>query len=118
MKFGYIIGPFRAGTPWEVEQNVRNAEFLGFEIAKLGAFPVIPHANSRFSNGQFTDAFWLEGTRALMERAADFAILVEAIGGDSSCSAGSIAEVRRMKGLGRPVFNTLDALKLWLTVSR
>jgi hypothetical protein len=48
MKFGYIIGPFRAPTVWQVEQNIRIAEELGFEVAQLGVFPIIPHANTRF----------------------------------------------------------------------
>ena len=62
MKLGYIIGPFRAPTAWEIEQNVRNAERLGLEVAKLGAFPIIPHAITRFFHGLLSDEFWLEGT--------------------------------------------------------
>jgi hypothetical protein len=114
MKFGYIIGPFRAATPWQVEQNVRNAEALAHEIASLGVFPIIPHANTRFFNGLFTDEFWIEGTRSLMERAADFAITVEALGLPWKHSKGSVGEVEHMHSLGRPVFYSLRSLRAWL----
>jgi len=114
MKFGYIIGPFTSDTAWEIEQNVRNAEKLAFEVMKLGAFPIIPHANTRFFHNQANVEFWYEGARGLMERAADFAITVEAIGIDWRTSRGSIDEVARMERLGRPVFHGLYALREWL----
>ena len=115
MKYGYIIGPFREDTVWEMEQNVRNAERLGFEVADLGVFPIIPHANTRFFNGAFADAFLLEGTRGLMLRAADFAITVEALGFSWRHSRGSVAEVECMETAGRPVFHSLLTLRAWLT---
>jgi hypothetical protein len=114
MKFGYIIGPFRADTPWQVEQNVRNAEALAHEVASLGVFPVVPHANTRFFNGLFTDKFWLEGMRGLMERSADFAITVEALGFPWRHSTGSVGEIEHMGLLGRPVFHSLRLLRAWL----
>jgi hypothetical protein len=114
MKFGYIIGPFRAPTVWQVEQNIRIAEELGFEVAQLGVFPIIPHANTRFFNGLFTDEFWLNGTRLLMERLADFAITVEALGFPWKQSTGSVGEVEHMLHLNRPVFHSLRPLKVWL----
>jgi hypothetical protein len=114
MKLGYIIGPFRADTPWEVEQNVRNAEQLGFAVMRLGAFPIIPHANTRFFDKQATDEFWLNGTRELLERAADFGITVEAIGLPWLHSSGSVDEVTRSAGLSIPVFHSLFDLEKWL----
>jgi hypothetical protein len=110
MKYGYIIGLFRADTVWEMEQNARNAERLGFEVAELGAFPIILHANTRFFNGAS-----LEGTRGLMLRAADFAITVEALGFSWRHSRGNVAEVECMETAGRPVFHSLPALRAWLT---
>jgi hypothetical protein len=114
MKLGYIIGPFRADTAWQIEQNVRNAETLGLEVARLGAFPVIPHANTRFFHGSLSDDFWLRGTRDLLVRVADFAITVEAIGFPWTHSVGSQEEVALTKSLGRPVFYRLSALESWL----
>jgi hypothetical protein len=63
----YIAGPFRGPTAWDVEQNVRHAEEFGLEVARLGAMPVIPHANTRFFHGQLDDQFWLDGTLRLLE---------------------------------------------------
>lgn len=114
MKLGYIIGPYRAKTPWEVEQNVRNAEQLGFAVLNLGAFPIIPHANSRFFDKLGTEAFWLEGTRTLMERVADFVITVEALDLPWLHSEGSIDEVERATRMSKPVFHSLTDLGKWL----
>lgn len=114
MKLGYIIGPFTADTAWEIEQNVRNAEALAFEVRRFGAFPVTPHANTRFFHGLATPAFWYEGTRLLMERCADFAITVEALGFPWKHSRGSVDEVEYMTLLDRPVFHSLRPLKSWL----
>jgi hypothetical protein len=115
MKLGYIIGPFRAPTHWEVQQNVRNAERLGLEVAKLGAFPVIPHKNTENFDGLLTDEFWLEGTRALLLR-CDFAITVEAIGLPWKHSQGSFGEVVSASSIEPeiPVFHSLPMLDSWL----
>jgi hypothetical protein len=117
MKYGYIIGPFRAPTTWEVEQNVRNAETLGFEVAKLDAFPVIPHANTRFFNGLLDDKFWIEGTSGLLLR-CDFAITVEAIGRSWKQSVGSCGEVALAVFHNKPVFHHLLDLKYWIERQR
>jgi hypothetical protein len=113
MKFGYIIGPFRAETPWDIEQNVRTAELLGFEVAKLGAFPVIPHANTRFFHKALPDVFWIEGTAGLLLR-CDFGITVEALGKPWRHSLGSVEEVNLAKTKHLPVFHALGDLSRWL----
>ena len=66
MKVIYIAGPFRGDTSWQIECNVRDAEALGLEVARAGAMPLIPHANTRFFDGELTDDFWLRGTLALL----------------------------------------------------
>ncbi len=66
LKFIYIAGPFRGATPWDVAENVRAAERYGLAVAKGGAYPVIPHANTQHFDKQMTDRFWLEGTMELM----------------------------------------------------
>lgn len=68
MKVVYCAGPFRGKNSWEVEQNIRRAEELGFKVAEAGAFPIIPHTNCRFWNGTQTDQFWLDGTMAAMRK--------------------------------------------------
>lgn len=65
----YVAGPYRAPTRYQVERNIRAAEDMGYRIALLGAYPVIPHSNTR---GYFEDAgpaeLWLGGTLELMRR--------------------------------------------------
>jgi len=39
LKIVYVAGRFNADTHWEVEQNVRRAEALAVEVARLGAHP-------------------------------------------------------------------------------
>ena len=109
MRLVYIAGPYRAGTRWEEEMNCRAAELLGREVVKLGAYPVIPHSNTRpyFSDEQ-SDAFWLEGTMLLMHR-CDAVLLVE----NWHMSDGANAERSEAMRIGMPVF-TLDGLADWL----
>lgn len=68
MKLLYVAGPFTGPTAWDIECNVRSAELVGLEVAKLGVMPVIPHTNTRFFHGQCTEEFWYEGTLELMLR--------------------------------------------------
>lgn len=112
MKFVYIIGPFTAPTSWEVEQNVRAAEELALEVAKLGAFPVCPHTNTRFFHGQCDAGFWYDGTMELLKRTADAVILVDQ--GNFTDSEGSEREIKFCQAQGIPVFHRLGALAEWL----
>jgi hypothetical protein len=105
----YIAGPFRGATPWDVEQHVRHAEALAFEVAQLGAMPLCPHTNTRFFHGTMTEQFWLDGTVELMSR-CDGVVLTD----DWHRSLGARDEVARAHQLGLPVFDTVDALRVWL----
>ena len=109
MKLVYVAGPFRAETPWAVEQNVRRAEAIGYDVYKCGAMPIIPHANTRFSHGLGPDEFWLNGTRELAGR-CDALILVPGWEG----SSGTRGEVKHMLELMRPVFHTIAELASWV----
>ena len=68
MKLIYVAGPFRGETPWDVEQNIRNAEEIGLELAEQGWVPVIPHTMYRYFDKRCSDEFWLDGTLELMRR--------------------------------------------------
>lgn len=57
----YIAGPFRGLTPYEVHRNVCAAEHVGFEVAKRGGFPIIPHTMTQHFDKLLTDDFWIEG---------------------------------------------------------
>lgn len=105
MKLVYIAGPYRAGTPWLVEQNIRRAEELGLRVAMLGAMPVIPHSMCRFFDGERTGQFWVDGTLELMRR-CDAVMLVSGW----TESVGTRGEVEEAKRIGIPVFAVFDAL--------
>ena len=96
----YVAGPYRATTPWLVEQNVRRAEQMGYELTCAGLYPVIPHTNTRgyFASGQQDDAFWLAGTLELLKR-CDAVALVP--GWESS--SGARAEAKAARDLGLPM---------------
>ncbi len=64
----YVAGPFRASTAWGVAENVRAAERVGLQVARAGAYPIIPHANTANFNGECSDDLWLAGTIELMRR--------------------------------------------------
>ena len=108
MKVIYIAGPFRGKTAWEVEKNIRAAEEIGFEIAQLGAIPLIPHTLYRFFNGELTDQFWLDATMGLLKRSDAIYMLPR-----WPYSSGSRAEKEYAEGK-MPVFADLKSLQLWL----
>lgn len=67
MPIVYVAGPFRGKTSWDIAENVRHAERFGLVVARLGAMPLIPHANTALFHGQLDDQFWLDGTLRLLE---------------------------------------------------
>lgn len=112
MKVIYIAGPFRAKTPWGIEQNIRRAEVLSLRVAKLGAMPLCPHTNTRNFEGEMPDQFWLDGTLELMAK-CDAVILVEGWRN----SEGSMGEVKKANELGIPVFEKLCDLEFSMGLS-
>ena len=110
-KLVYVAGPYSAPTRFETESNVHRAEALGVQVARAGAYPVIPHSNTRpyFEDLQGHD-FWLAGTMQLMRR-CDAVILLE----NWHQSSGAKAEVDEASAIGLPVFTNIDALKSWLS---
>jgi nucleoside 2-deoxyribosyltransferase len=113
MKVVYIAGPFRAASAWGIEQNVRHAEELAFDVAHMGAMPLCPHTNSRFFHGLLTDEFWIEGTLELLRR-CDAVLVVPAYEG----SRGTASEIQEAKRLGKPVFFERWALRDWLGAAK
>ena len=99
MKVIYVAGPFTAEDAWTREQNVRRAEELGLMIAKAGAMPLIPHANTRFFDGQCTVDFWYKGTLELLRRCDAIAIV-----GEYQESKGTKAEIKEAVKRGITIF--------------
>jgi hypothetical protein len=113
VKLVYVAGPYRAPTGWGIECNIVAARKLGAAVAQLGAFPVVPHANTAHYDGLAGDAFWLEGTLELLRR-CDAVVLVDGWR-DSSGTRGEVAEAER---LGKMVFSSIDALADWIAYHR
>lgn len=109
MKVIYVAGPFRGPTQWAIAENIRVAERLGFEVAKLGAMPLIPHANTAHFHGHQTEQFWLDGTLELLRR-CDAVIFTE----NWERSSGARGERVEAQRLGLPCFFEVTALHLWL----
>ena len=110
-KLIYIAGPFRAPTPWDIEQNIRRAEALALEAWKLGGVGVIcPHANTRFFQHSAPDAYWLDGDLEMVRR-CDALLTTD----DFVRSSGAKCEVAEALIRNIPVFHTLEDLKQWLS---
>ena len=76
MPVAFIAGPFRGPTAWDVAENVRVAERYGLFVARLGAMPLIPHANTHLFFGQLSEEdFWLPGYQRLLDL-ADCMVLI------------------------------------------
>ena len=102
----YVAGRFTGKTAWDVECNVRKAEALGLEVARLGCSPLIPHTNTRFFTGEGTYEFWIAATLALLTR-VDAIITTD----DWELSSGARGEVKYANEHGIPHFRTIDELK-------
>jgi len=98
----YIAGPFRADTPWEIEQNVRRAEECGFMVAKMDGIPVIPHAMYRFYQDSLPDAFWLEAGLAVLRTCDAVAVCATQLAAEKS--VGTTGEIAEAKARGLCVF--------------
>ena len=107
MKIVFIAGPYRGVDAWEVAENIRRAERVGFVVASVaGVMPLIPHANTAHFDGTMTDEFWLAGTQELLRR-CDAIVMVD--GWQSS--SGSIAELAQARADGMAVFFAADERK-------
>lgn len=115
MKIVYIAGKLTGANNWEIAQNVRRAETVAFEVAKLGAMPLIPHANTGMNFfGTLDEAFWYAGTLELLRR-CDAIVLVPGW----QLSKGALAERDEAYRRGVYVFDfekvdEFQTLALWL----
>lgn len=112
MKIIYVAGRFSAPTREGVEANILAAVDVALDVARTGGFPITPHANTAhplFENLQ-PYSFWIEGTAELLRR-SDALITVPGW----EASSGARGEVELAHRLGKPVFHSIEELKLWLT---
>lgn len=111
MRIVFIAAKYRGETPWEVEQNIRAAEAMALDVARLGAVPMCPHTMYRHFDKALPDLFWLDATKKLLE-ACDAILL----GPNWRTSAGALEEKTHAKILGLPVFVGLLSLGAWLSL--
>lgn len=111
----YIAGPYTARDALAVERNVRRAEGLAYEVARLGAMPVCPHTNLRFASSELAE-FLYPATLELMRR-CDAAFFTH----DWETSRGARDEMVEARRVGLPYFvdtrptaDGLYKLKAWL----
>lgn len=111
----YVAGAYTSADPWQAEQNVRAAESLAYEVAKLGGMPICPHSNTRhYFAALQTPAFWYAGTLRLLQ-VSDAAIFTH----DWERSRGSRDEHRwcvehKLPHFDQPGVGALMALQHWL----
>lgn len=95
----YVAGKYSAGTPEQVERNIRVAQSWAAAINRtgLGVFAVVPHSLSRNIESSLDEETWRAGTLALSRRCDGLVLLPE-----WQESAGSLGELAAAKLDGRP----------------
>ena len=96
----YIAGPYSAKTIKQRDKNIRKAWKVGFELAKLGHFPITPHSNSAHMDEAQPHNFWIKGDIELMRRAADLVVLIPGW----KDSPGAVKEMEAAVGFGLPIY--------------
>jgi hypothetical protein len=100
----YVAGPYTIGEQFD---NVRIAIIAGNELYNMGFVPFIPHLNSLWnlvSPRHYQD--WLAYDREWL----DVCDIVLRLPGPS---CGAQCEVERAREQGKPVFHSIEDLKLW-----
>jgi len=110
MKLGYVAGPFRGASHWEIAENIRNAERLALEVWRMGAACICPHSNTAHFQDAAPDDVWLAGDLEMLSR-CDFMVMTA----DWERSSGARAEKLYALAHGIPVFHDMRALMAWLT---
>jgi hypothetical protein len=111
MQIVYVAGPFSAPTRSGVEANILAAAKVGVEVAKLGAMPLVPHANTalpEYEQAQLYE-FWIEGTARLL-LACDAVLLLD----NWRESSGAVKEHALACEAGIPCFFSLAGLETWI----
>jgi hypothetical protein len=99
MKRVYVAGPFRAATPWAIEQHIRTAETIALAAWRAGAATYCPHTCTRFFQHSAPDDVWLQGHLQWLN-VADVVLLVP----QWRRSEGTCIEVAAARQLNMPVF--------------
>lgn len=106
----YVAGPYRAPTTWGIHQNIQEAKRWGLEIAKMGANPFVPHANTGYYDGELPEEFWLEADIEWLDFCDCLFVLP-----NSQSSEGTLGEIRYCHKQGIPVIYSLADLAKFIT---
>jgi hypothetical protein len=106
MKVIYIAAPFSAETEWERSENVQMARRHGLEVARLGAMPLLPTANTSLFWGQCNPGFWYLGTLELLRRCDAIYLCPGWLN-----SRGCVREWELARKMGLPIFSSSSALR-------
>jgi hypothetical protein len=126
MIFVYIAGPYSSKATRlegeqegdflrrqraEVERNILNAVDVGLDVARIGLYPVIPHANTAHPLFEKLQPyqFWVDGTLEMLRRSCDALILVPGW----ETSSGARTERSSMLLHKKPVFESISNLEEW-----
>lgn len=115
IKLVYVAGPFSAPEPRCSFDVAFHACAVGLEVAKLGACPWIPHANTALPEFEKVQPyqFWIDATE-LQRQKCDALLTLE--GWEKS--SGARKEVAAARASGQPVFHRLQDLSKWLEVNK
>ena len=105
MKLIYIAGPYKGGTGWEIEENVRQAERYALQVWKLGYAAVCPHCNTRLFFGEIDEDLAMKGCLEILSR-CDGMLLIPGWEG----SLGATLEWKTATRLSLPVYFTLGEI--------
>ncbi len=113
MKLVAVIGPFTSSTVVGMAVNIARAKEVRNAVLGLGASPYCAHTLVGDLWGVIPEDIivpaLLEGTRR-----CDAGMLVQGW----QHSPGTLREKALLEALGKPVFRSLDALKIWLADDR
>lgn len=97
----YLAAPYRARTPWEIEQNVQFAQRIGHFMMINGISPIVPHVMyGSYIGGAITEQRVIETVKEIMRRCD--AVYVAGMGW--AVSAGIKGELEEAKRIKIPVF--------------
>jgi len=105
IKLIYIACALTAPTEFETQLNVVAARQAGYQIAKLGFYPIMPTVNTSGFEAANTKEFWYKATAELLNR-CDAVYVVDGWH-DSTGVKGEIDEAKR---LGMPVYYLMQKL--------
>ena len=95
----YVAGPYRnqRGT-WFVRENIRAAELVGAEVAKMGAIPIVPHLMWAGWDGLVPDETFLAWGLSVLDMCDVLVVLP-----NSDKSAGTFGEYKRARDAGKVI---------------